>query len=513
VSDAALETLRGGRYVLVGSLGEGAQGRTFDAVDKREGRAVAIKRFDVRGARSWKDVELAEREARVLQSLSHPRLPRYVEHFEEGGALYLVMEKMDGESLAALRKRGATLGEQDVWRLLGDASQVLDYLHGRASPVIHRDLKPGNVIRRPDGSFAFVDFGAVRDKLRPEGGSTVVGTFGYMGPEQFQGRALPSSDVYAIGATALTMLTGCEPEQLPHKGLAVDVRAALRGRASDRLAATLERMLDPDPDRRAARIAPLLEGRGERDRREARQARPARQGREARDDEATRRFEREARDYERRAREYERRAERGGPGAEGWHHGADGWRQGAQRWREASERYRDAMERSGDRRERRKARRQARRLERAMRRRERAQRGLPFPFSLLFALVFTLGIFAVSFATQLVVPFVLAILSLVLGKRLAEAAVLVRDAGRSAIAEMRRSRAWFRGETSGGADGAAAPGPHADAGGPNVRVDESTASHDAPRARVAPDRPPYPEAEDEAAEDAEEVAEERRRRL
>src|ERR1700722_13721860 len=88
--------LRDGRYVLLGALGQGTQGTTWDAVDKREGRPVAIKEFDVRGARAWKDVELAEREARVLSDLDHPMLPRYVEHFEEGGALYLVMEKIDG---------------------------------------------------------------------------------------------------------------------------------------------------------------------------------------------------------------------------------------------------------------------------------------------------------------------------------------------------------------------------------------------------------------------------------
>ncbi|MGH7294828.1 MAG: serine/threonine protein kinase, partial [Polyangiaceae bacterium] len=256
------ETLRDGRFVVLGSLGEGSQGHTFDGVDKREGQAVAIKRFDVRGASSWKDVDLAEREARVLQALSHPKLPRYIDRFEADGALYLVMEKIEGESLATIRKRDGGLGEKEVLRLLHDAADVLDYLHGRSPPVIHRDLKPGNVLRRPDGSFAFVDFGAVRDKLRPEGGSTVVGTFGFMAPEQFQGRALPGSDVYAMGATAITMLTGRDPEDLPHKGLAIDVRAALQGRASERMVAVLEKMLDPDPDRRASRIAPLLEGRG-----------------------------------------------------------------------------------------------------------------------------------------------------------------------------------------------------------------------------------------------------------
>ena len=253
-------SLRDGRWTLGERLGEGSQGTTWAALD-RDGRRVAIKRFDVRGARSWKDVELAEREARVLGQLSHPKLPAYVEHFEEDGALYLVMQLMEGESLASRRKRGATLSEAEVFRFLADAADVLDYLHGRAPPVIHRDLKPGNVIRRPDGSFAFVDFGAVRDKLRPEGGSTVVGTFGYMAPEQFQGRAQPASDVYAIGGTAIAMLTGKEPESLPHKGLSLDVRAALGPRANERLVGVLTQMLEPDPDKRATRIAPLLASR------------------------------------------------------------------------------------------------------------------------------------------------------------------------------------------------------------------------------------------------------------
>ena len=268
------DTLRDGRFVCLGILGEGSQGRTFDGLDKVEGRPVAIKRFDVRGAKGWKDVELAEREARVLRSLSHPKLPRYVDHFEEGGALYLVMEKIEGETLASLRKRGVVFGEEEVTRLLRDASEVLDYLHSRSPPVVHRDLKPGNVIRRPDGSFAFVDFGAVRDRLR-QGGSTVVGTFGYMAPEQFQGRALPASDVYAIGATAMAMLTGEEPEDLPHKGLAIQVRGALGRRVSERLQRALESMLDPDPDRRAHRIDPLARNRRRPTREEVRAARRA----------------------------------------------------------------------------------------------------------------------------------------------------------------------------------------------------------------------------------------------
>ncbi len=256
---AEVELLRDGRFAVFGRLGSGAQGETLSAVDRREGRPVAVKRFRIRGASSWKDVELAEREARVLARLRHPALPRYVDHFEEGGCLYLVMELVEGESLASLRARGHAFDEDTVVRFLRNASVVLDYLHGQTPSVIHRDLKPANVVLRRDGSFAFVDFGAVRDTLRSEGGSTVVGTFGYMAPEQFQGRAAPASDVYSIGATALALLTGREPEDLPHRGLAIDVRAALGPRANPRLVVALEWMLVPDPDQRAAALAPLLQ--------------------------------------------------------------------------------------------------------------------------------------------------------------------------------------------------------------------------------------------------------------
>jgi len=251
--------LGNGRYVVRGVLGEGAQGTTFDAVDEREGRAVAIKRFDVRGARSWKDVELAEREARVLATIDHPLVPRYFEHFEEGEALFLVMEKIEGETLEAMRARLGKLPEDEVRRFLTCADRALSYLHGRSSPVVHRDVKPRNVLRRPDGSYVFVDFGAVSEMMARRGASTVVGTIGYMAPEQLQGRAMPASDVYAVGATALAALTGADPDTLPHRGLKLDVRTALAGRASETMIATLERMVEPDPDRRATSVGAALE--------------------------------------------------------------------------------------------------------------------------------------------------------------------------------------------------------------------------------------------------------------
>ncbi|WP_438015928.1 serine/threonine-protein kinase [Sorangium sp. So ce315] len=414
------QSLREGRYVITRALGEGAQGHTLEAIDKRIGKLVAIKRFQIRGASSWKGVELAEREARVLASLSHPSLPAYLDHFEEDGALFLVMEKIDGESLGAMRRRRAVLGRDEVVRFLRDASGVLDYLHGRAPPVIHRDIKPNNVIRRPDGSFAIVDFGAVRDRLRPEGGSTVVGTFGYMAPEQFQGRALPASDVYAVGATALCLLTGEEPEDLPHRGLAIDVPAALGGRADPRLVRVLSAMLEPDPERRAARIAPLLAGLDAGGAPAERDARTAyRDARRAERD--ARKVYRDARKAEKRARKQERRARR--------HEGR------AAPWRGLD--------------------------------------GLPL-VAALFGL--TVARIAVGLALGVIVPTVLTLLSLVFGRVLREeAAPSVRRAGRVAQLALLRAMRAVRGRPAPD-DAAAQQGQGARDGPARVRVDEPEAA-------------------------------------
>jgi serine/threonine protein kinase len=246
-----------GRYRLLERLGGGHTSETFLAAHELHG-TVVVKRFSTRNADSWKRVELAEREALVLQRLNHGLLPRYVDHFEENGALHTVMTRVEGEDLAAARRRGRTFGERDIVALLRDAAEALRYLHGQTPPLVHRDLKPSNILLGPDGRFRIVDLGAAGE-WRAEAGSTVVGTFGYMAPEQFQGRATPVSDNYSLGATALALLTRTEPEKLPHVGLRIDVRGALRQTVSEPLLRTLEAMLEPDPERRPADFRRLLD--------------------------------------------------------------------------------------------------------------------------------------------------------------------------------------------------------------------------------------------------------------
>ena len=431
-SELATKDLRDGRYVLMAPLGQGSQGTTWDAVDKREGRPVAVKAFDVRGAREWKDVELAEREARVLSELRHPLLPRYIEHFEDAGVLYLVMEKVHGTPLSVLQKQGPRMSEKDVMRFLHDADQALVYLHGRTPPVIHRDLKPSNVIRRTDGSYAFVDFGAVREHLRSEGGSTVVGTFGYMAPEQFQGRAGPASDVYSIGATAIAMITGVEPEKLPHRGLSIDVAAAVDKMVSPRIRDALVQMLEPDPDKRATRIGALL------DRVSSRAPDPP-----PRSSDSRRHPPRDVRN-------------------------------------DASQALRDAMSSAGGgKRARREARRAAKRARRdarwAGRHDGRAHR-LPLGIRILFNVGLVIAQLAVTIALQLVVPFVLTLLSVLFGTGLRRAARSVSEAGGHAADVLARTR--VDGEEEAELLRAPAPEPRAPAAGVRVVVPDARTPED-----------------------------------
>jgi len=463
---------RGDRYAVIRLLGEGGQATTFEGVDKKEGKPVAIKRFRVRGAKSWKEVELAEREARVLASLSHPGLPRYVEHFEENGELFLVTEKIEGESLAAMQKRGVTLSEQDVVRFLREAGEMLDYLHGRAPPVVHRDIKPSNVLRRPDGSFALIDFGAVRDKMKPEGGSTVVGTFGFMAPEQFQGRAMPASDVYAVGATALAMITGQQPEDLPHKGLSIDVTGALGNTANPALVAALTAMLEPDPDKRPSKIAPLLTAL--RDAPGKTKKKPVRE-------EARRKEDKRAQEHT----DFENDIGKGIEDAvqqleEGIADITNQWQKKAHKYEEKAQRKARRAERKAER----ETRHAERRAEHAARHAERMamartdKGGIPPPVAGLILFALTLAQIAVVVALRAVVPTLLRVLSVFFGKALREAAVKVRDAGAIAHETLQRSKQVIRGQTEKAISG--------------VRVEDvqqGPATVHAGRSRVKRDRP------------------------
>jgi serine/threonine protein kinase len=246
--------LLAGRWRLGPRLGAGGQGRTFLARDEsvRAGeRIVAVKQLKLGGEAGWKRFDLFEREVRVLRGLRHPGVPRFLDTFEDPpGVHHIVMEKAPGATLKAIATK-ARFSDDELADVMRRLLAILDYLHGRDPPVIHRDVKPANVVRDADGSLMLVDFGGVLDALRDEGGSTVVGTFGYMAPEQLHGAATPRTDLYGLGATIVALAGRVEPERVARRGLRMDLAAHLPDMAPE-LRRLLERMTDPDPDGRPA---------------------------------------------------------------------------------------------------------------------------------------------------------------------------------------------------------------------------------------------------------------------
>jgi eukaryotic-like serine/threonine-protein kinase len=237
------------RYRIVKVLGQGGIGITYQAVDIETQQQVALKVLSFKSMGDWKTLELFEREAKVLRQLNHPAIPRYLDYFqvdtESDRRFYIAQQLVDGESLEFLIDSGWRGTEVDIQEITAQILQILIYLHELQPPVIHRDIKPQNLIRRGDGMITLVDFGAVQDTYRNTqiGSSTVVGTYGYMATEQFRGKSIPASDLFGLGATILFMLTGRSPADLPEIRMKIDFRGAVN--ISKGFADWLEQMLEP----------------------------------------------------------------------------------------------------------------------------------------------------------------------------------------------------------------------------------------------------------------------------
>lgn len=240
-----------GRYQVTEPLGKGGQALTFSGFRLIDDLPVVIKALHFGRIQNWKIYELFQRETRILSHLNHPAIPKFLDHYqvqkEHDTWLYLVQEKVPGQNLSAAMEAGWRPSVTEVETIALKILDVLSYLHQLAPPVIHRDLKPSNIIKHGEHIFV-VDFGAVQDVLRPEGSSTVVGTFGYMAPEQFSGKALPTTDLYALGATLVHLLSGRTPAELPQKELRLDFKPFVH--CSLTLSQWLEKMLEPIPERR-----------------------------------------------------------------------------------------------------------------------------------------------------------------------------------------------------------------------------------------------------------------------
>lgn len=240
------------RYRGIERLGRGAFAIAYRCADTLAGGEVVVKLYELRD-RAWSVLTSFEREAAVLAGLSHPAIPRYVEHSQlPDGRLMLVESYAPGRTLAELLGEGRRFSDDEIFDLAEQVLEALEYLQSLNPPIVHRDIKPGNLVLGADGRVRLVDFGSVKEGFRGDGdfASTIVGTYGYMAPEQFQGRANVQSDLYGLGATLVHLLSHIAPSQLPQRGLQLDFHESVK--ASAGTLAWLDRMLQADPRERFA---------------------------------------------------------------------------------------------------------------------------------------------------------------------------------------------------------------------------------------------------------------------
>lgn len=238
------------RYRLDRPFSQTAGRETWLATDTQTQDRVVVKLLAFSDAVQWDRVRLFEREAAILRQLQHDRIPQYRDQFCLDDRLLwfgLVHEYIPGRSLKDELIDRRKIAEQEAQAIAISVLEILDYLHSLNPSVLHRDIKPSNLIRGEDNQIYLIDFGTVQDRLAKEGATfTVVGTYGYVPLEQLGGRAVPASDLYALGATLMHFLTGISPADLPSE----DDRSQLFSNLSLAFRRWLLRMTDPNCDRR-----------------------------------------------------------------------------------------------------------------------------------------------------------------------------------------------------------------------------------------------------------------------
>jgi serine/threonine-protein kinase len=252
-----------GRYEIVEKIGAGGMGSVYRAKDPVIGRSVAVKAIafaDVPDPKERREMQIrTAREARSAGMLSHPNIVTVHDIGQESGLAFIVMELVEGPTLWELFCQKGKLGKSELFKILEGSAAALDYAHGHG--VIHRDVKPSNILVRPDGVAKLTDFGVAKilaaEQLTRTG--LVVGTPNYMAPEQIKEQNVtPASDQFGLAVIAYELLTGSKPfdggtfSSLLYKIMAEPTPPAteLNPRLPSAAEEVLEKALAKDPEKR-----------------------------------------------------------------------------------------------------------------------------------------------------------------------------------------------------------------------------------------------------------------------
>ncbi len=242
-------------YQVISELGKGGFATTHLATNQA-GEQFAIKKF-ILDKYNFSLISSVEKEVKILKQISHPKIPKFIDFFRIDNSdnieLYIVQEYINASNLRKIIKEGKHYNESEAIDITIQILKILEYLHNFLPQIIHRDVKPSNILIDKDNIVYLIDFGAVKEKLTygnisQSGISTIIGTQGYMSIEQFEGKAIPSSDIYSLGLTLLYILSHKEPLQLKKNGLDFLFRDLIN--VSDKFELIISKMINPDYTKR-----------------------------------------------------------------------------------------------------------------------------------------------------------------------------------------------------------------------------------------------------------------------
>lgn len=205
-----------GKYEILKEIGKGGMSVVYLAMDKHLNKQWAVKEIRKKGNGKNDEVVINSllAEANLMKKLDHPSLPRIVDIIDNGVTIYVIMDYIEGESLDKILNEYGAQPEELVINWAKQLCDALSYLHSQKPPIIYRDMKPANVMLKPEGNIKIIDFGIAREyKEQNLADTTVLGTRGYAPPEQYSGQTDARSDIFALGMTMHHLLTGIDPRK------------------------------------------------------------------------------------------------------------------------------------------------------------------------------------------------------------------------------------------------------------------------------------------------------------
>ena len=210
-----------GKYKILNVVGKGGMSVVYLAMNERANKQWAIKEVRKDGVQNFEVVKqnlIVETE--LLKKFNHPNLPSIIDVIDGDGTFLIVMDYIEGNPLSKALETSGAQAQEDVIEWSKQLCDVLGYLHSRKPPIIYRDMKPSNVMLKPDGNVMLIDFGTAREfKSNSVADTTCLGTQGYAAPEQFggQGQTDARTDIYCLGATMYHLVTGHNPCTPPYE--------------------------------------------------------------------------------------------------------------------------------------------------------------------------------------------------------------------------------------------------------------------------------------------------------